>query len=118
MTIYNAEEDAYRAEFYLDLPPVLSYINIDKDYTDSSVLCVPPDDKIGLFLRCEIGNPLRSKKTVRLRVVIEPRPGDDNFVSILAKTNSTISELDSTMADNTKWLNLTFKAETKLALNG
>ena len=100
MTIFNAGEDAFGADFYLDLPPVLSYINTDKEFTNSSVLCDPPGDTNGPFLRCEIGNPLSSNKMARLRVILEPKAGDDNFVSFLAEINSTNSELNSTMVES------------------
>ncbi|KAK4002779.1 hypothetical protein OUZ56_004581 [Daphnia magna] len=116
--IHNDGEDAFGADFYLHLPPVLSFINTDKEYTDQSILCFPPGEINGLALRCEVGNPLPAMKTARLRVILQPTPGDDAFVSFLAETNSTNKEDDSTKSDNSKLLQLTFKAETKLALSG
>ncbi|XP_057364888.1 integrin alpha-PS2-like [Daphnia carinata] len=118
VVIYNNGEDAFGADFYLHLPSSLGFINTDKEYTDQSVLCFPPGEINGLALRCEVGNPLPSNKTARLRVILRPTPGDDAFVSFLAETNSTNAENDNTKNDNSELLKLTFKAETKLALRG
>lgn len=118
MEIQNDGEDAFGADFYLHLPPELGFINTDKEYTDQSVLCFPPGEINGLTLRCEVGNPLPAMKTARLRVILQPTPGDEAFVSFLAETNSTNVEEESTLNDNNKMLELTFKAETKLALSG
>ena len=116
--VYNGGEDAFGAEFYLNLPPVLSYINTDKGYTDPSIECFPPGDVNGPVLRCEIGNPLVATKSARLRIVVQPNPGDENEISFLAETNSTNKENANTLQDNQKMLNLRFKTDTKLVLAG
>ena len=119
VTILNAGEDAFGSEFYLHLPPTLSYINTDRDVTDSSILCFAPSAINGPSLRCEIGNPLPASKTVRLRVILQPNPGnDEKSISFLAETNSTNKEEPNKLSDNKKLLTLNFKADTSLLLSG
>lgn len=117
--IFNAGEDAFGAEFYLHLPPTLSFINTDREVTNSSVLCFAPGDVNGPSLRCEIGNPLSAFKTIRLRVILQPNPGDEQkFISFWAETNCTNKERPDTLMDNKQNLNLNFKAETSLPISG
>ncbi len=118
MSVYNGGEDAFGAEFFLHLPIELSYINTDKGFTDPSIECFPPGDVNGPVLRCEIGNPLIANKSARLRIVVQPNPGQSDSISFLAETNSTNKEDANTLQDNQKMLNLKFKTITSLVLSG
>ena len=119
VTIYNGGEDAYGAEFYLDLPSTLAFINTERNVTNSSVICFPPGELNGPVLRCEIGNPLPASKTIRISIILKPNPGtDENFISFLAETNSTNKEESYNLNNNKKMLDLNFKANTSLFLIG
>ena len=102
-SIYNAGEDAFGSEFYLHLPGrSLGYVNTDSMGTQVPIQCFPPEDLNDPVLRCEIGNPLPSGKTSRIRVILQPNPDEEkNSVSFMAETNRGPSEI----------LNATFRIE-------
>jgi integrin alpha 8 len=65
--VFNSGEDAFESMFYLTIPPGLNYINIERLGADSSsvpVQCSAPSSATNNTLRCDIGNPLPSKKLV------------------------------------------------------
>jgi Integrin alpha len=64
--VFNGGEDAFESMFYLTIPPGLNYINIERLGADSTVAvqCSAPSSTTNNTLRCDIGNPLPSRKLV------------------------------------------------------
>ena len=72
--IANEGEDAYEANFFLDLPESINYIKTElKEATKDiigggspSVLCSPPTLRNEHVLKCEMGNPMAANSKVNI----------------------------------------------------
>lgn len=118
VAIFNAGEEAYGVQFFLELPNVMKYVQTDQDYTDTSVSCSPPSDANGPVLVCDVGSSLPANKTAHLSIIIQPTSTYEKSLSLVAETNSTDTEKDETLSDNKQTITLTFIANTTLALSG
>ena len=121
VAIFNAGEDAFESEFFLYLPPTLSFINTDRNKSNGSILCSPPDEDSDRLLRCDIGNPLPSLKSVFLRIYLQPVPDvtrPDRTISLTYEANSTNKEEPGKLSDNRQSLNLGLQVNTTLLLGG
>ena len=118
VAILNKNEDAYEAKFFLYLPPSLSFISTDRNYTNSSISCAPITQTASPHLLCELGNPLAANAAVYLRVVLQPVDIKDKTVLLIAETNSTNKESDYTLQDNMATVTLNFWTQANLVLTG
>ena len=114
VSIYNAGEDAFASYFQLHMVSALSFINTERNGSDFSVQCWPPEEDI---LRCSIGNPMPADSTVKLRIFLQPVPDttDNNRdVEFQLETFSVNKEEPSTSFDNYAKVSLSFQVETDL----
>ena len=72
--IVNEGEDAYEANFFLDLPESINYIKTElkeeegeaSGTTTPPVLCSPPTLRNEHVLKCEMGNPMAANSKVNI----------------------------------------------------
>ena len=73
--IVNDGEDAYEANFFLDLPESINYIKTELKEeiseggvigTTPPVLCSPPTLRNEHVLKCEMGNPMAANSKVNI----------------------------------------------------
>ena len=75
MEIINEGEDAYEANFFLDLPESINYIKTELREevsegpaygTTPPVLCSPPTLRNEHVLKCDLGNPMAGNSKVNI----------------------------------------------------
>ena len=75
LEVVNDGEDAYEANFYLDLPESINYIKTELLEVSSSsqggtssppVLCSPPSLRNEHVLKCDLGNPMAGNSKVNI----------------------------------------------------
>ena len=71
MEVVNDGEDAYEANFFLDLPESINYIKTEllevssQGGTSPPVLCSPPSQRNEHVLKCDLGNPMARNSKVK-----------------------------------------------------
>lgn len=118
--VFNAAEDSYGSEFFLQMPPTMTFVNVENEQTNRTVYCYPPKDEDRQeFLRCDIGNPLVAKQTARLRAIFKLQPYDSiNSITFKAEVNSTPTEPPTTQLDNSQVVTIDVQAKASLQLSG
>ena len=72
LEVVNDGEDAYEANFYLDLPESINYIKTEllevssQGGTSPPVLCSPPSQRNEHVLKCDLGNPMAGNSKVNI----------------------------------------------------
>ena len=72
LEVVNDGEDAYEANFYLDLPESINYIKTElvevssQRGTSPPVLCSPPSQRNEHVLKCDLGNPMAGNSKVNI----------------------------------------------------
>ena len=72
LEVVNEGEDAYEANFYLDLPESINYIKTEllevssQGGTSPPVLCSPPSQRNEHVLKCDLGNPMAGNSKVNI----------------------------------------------------
>lgn len=118
VSIHNAGEDAFASYFQLHMASMLSFINTERNGSDFSVQCSPPEDDI---LRCSIGNPMPADSTVKLRIFLQPVPdvtSNNRDVHFQLDAFSVNKEEPSKSLDNRRNVSLSFYVETDLFVDG
>lgn len=76
MEVVNDGEDAYEANFFLDLPESINYIKTEllevssQGGTSPPVLCSPPSQRNEHVLKCDLGNPMARNSKVRVNIFL------------------------------------------------
>lgn len=120
--IENRGEDAFRAEFYMNVPPSMKFRSAQhiSGISDTSVICLPPSASTNYTLKCSIGNPLSAGQVSNFKVTLLPPPIDaivpkyDFFMIV----NSTNVESSGSEFDNVVKKTVQITTETNLSVRG
>lgn len=121
--ITNNGEDAFEASFYMTIPKGLNQQSVKKigESRDTSFTCTAPSIQTNNALKCDIGNPLKSGKSINFKVLLEPSKnlhGLDPFYEFYMEANSTNEEADGGRFDNTLKKSIAIYVESDLSISG
>ncbi|XP_059478388.1 integrin alpha-PS2 isoform X2 [Neocloeon triangulifer] len=120
--VFNNGEDSFESMFYLTIPPGLNYINIERSGADSSVAvqCSAPSSATNNTLRCDIGNPLPSRKLIKFKVLLQPfwAQGTPSRFDFTLDVNSTNPEESFNYKNNHKTVSIPIMVDTDLQIEG
>ncbi|KAM7348641.1 integrin subunit alpha inflated isoform 2-T5 [Cochliomyia hominivorax] len=120
--ISNMNEDAFEAAFYMVMPKDLDFKKIQQigDKTDTPITCTAPSETNNYTLKCDIGNPLQSKKVANFKVVMLPshKVGMAPSYDFFMEANSTNVEKPGSHFDNIIRKSISIWVETDLAIDG
>lgn len=123
--ISNFGEDAFEANFFMNIPQGLDYKSTKRigESRDTSYICTAPSLATNNTLKCDIGNPLPAGKSVNFKVFMEPskRGGKASivpFYDFYMETNSTNEEADGGRFDNAIKKSVAIFVESDLAITG
>ncbi|CAB3370851.1 Hypothetical predicted protein [Cloeon dipterum] len=120
--VFNGGEDAFESMFYLTIPPGLNYINIERLGVDPSVAiqCSAPSSATNNTLRCDIGNPLPSRKLLKFKVLLQPywAQGTPSRFDFRLDVNSTNPEVEDDYTNNQKSVSIPIMVDTDLQIEG
>lgn len=115
-------EDAFEAAFYMVMPKDLDFKKIQQigDKTDTPITCTAPSETNNYTLKCDIGNPLQSKKVANFKVVMLPshKVGMAPSYDFFMEANSTNIEKPGSHFDNIIRKSISIWVETDLAIDG
>ncbi|XP_065366489.1 integrin alpha-PS2 isoform X2 [Calliphora vicina] len=120
--ISNMNEDAFEAAFYMVMPKDLDFKKIQQigDKTDTPITCTAPSEANNYTLKCDIGNPLQSKKVANFKVIMLPshKVGMAPSYDFFMEANSTNIEKHGSHFDNIIRKSISIWVETDLAIDG
>ncbi|KAI8128031.1 Integrin alpha-PS2 [Lucilia cuprina] len=120
--ISNMNEDAFEAAFYMVMPKDLDFKKIQQigDKTDTPITCTAPSEVNNYTLKCDIGNPLQSKKVSNFKVIMLPsqKVGMAPSYDFFMEANSTNVEKPGSHFDNIIRKSISIWVETDLAIDG
>lgn len=105
ITVKNYGEDAFESMFYLTMPQMIGFININKTKKNDFPICygAKPDVTGVNILTCDLGNPQVRNEVVKFSIITEPAKGvyTSSEFTFLGYVNSSNPELDERhMEDN------------------
>lgn len=130
MEIINEGEDAYEANFFLDLPESINYIKTELREavsegltygTTPPVLCSPPTLRNEHVLKCDLGNPMAGNSKVSFRILLQPTVNfleDVSSFEMSLAVNSSNPDSSETSADNHAQFSLPVRVKTDLRIRG
>lgn len=123
--ISNNGEDAFEANFFMNIPQGLNYKSTKRigESRDTSYICTAPSLATNNTLRCDIGNPLPARKSVNFKVYLEPskRGGKATiapFYDFYMEANSTNEEAEGGRFDNRLKKSVAIFVESDLSISG
>ena len=124
--VFNDGEDAYEANFYLELPESVNYVKTELRGTAAGgavppVLCSAPSDRNGHTLKCDLGNPMVAGGRVAFSVLLQPTVfflEDVSAFPMQLTVNSSNPDSMETLADNTASFSLPVRVKTDLRVRG
>lgn len=123
--ITNNGEDAFEANFFMNIPQGLNYKSTKRigETRDTSYICTAPSLATNNTLRCDIGNPLPGRKSVNFKVYLEPskRGGKATIApsyDFYMEANSTNEEAEGGRFDNRLKKSVVIFVESDLSISG
>ncbi|KAL9878702.1 integrin subunit alpha inflated isoform 2-T8 [Glossina fuscipes fuscipes] len=120
--ISNMNEDAFEAAFYMLMPKDLDFKKIEAigNKTDTPITCTAPSESNNYTLKCDIGNPLQSKKVANFKVIMLPshKVGMAPSYDFFMEANSTNLEKPGSHFDNIIRKSISIWVETNLTIDG
>lgn len=123
--ITNNGEDAFEANFFMNIPQGLDYKSTKRigETRDTSYICTPPSLATNNTLKCDIGNPLPGRKSVNFKVYLEPsKRGGKAMIApsydFYMEANSTNEEAEGGRFDNRLKKSVTIFVESDLSISG
>jgi len=127
LEVVNDGEDAYEANFFLDLPESINYIKTELlevssvSGTSPPVLCSPPSQRNEHVLKCDLGNPMARNSKVSFRILLQPTVNfleDVSSFEMSLSVNSSNQDSALTAQDNRVQFNLPVRVKTDLRIRG
>jgi len=127
LEVVNDGEDAYEANFYLDLPESINYIKTEllevssQGGTSPPVLCSPPSQRNEHVLKCDLGNPMAGNSKVSFRILLQPTVNfleDVSSFEMSLAVNSSNQDSSETLSDNHVQFSLPVRVKTDLRIRG
>lgn len=120
--VSNIGEDAFEAGFFMTVPEGMNFRKIERvgDTRDTPITCTAPSAATNRTLKCDIGNPLSSKKEANFKVILLPatKQGIAPKYDFFMEANSTNAEVEGTDFDNVFKKTVGISVETNLSVKG
>lgn len=116
VTVSNFGEDSFETTFEMKYPRGIFFNKIGYK-SDESILCSPRENQT---IKCDIGNPLPTRKIAKFSILLQPsyEDGMPQSYEFDLNVNSTNPEDISTLADNHKHVSIGIWIDSSIELSG